>query len=74
MARGIVLTLKAAEVEVNELGQLITSCSHIPTRNRYTARRSRLVKYLEHMASKQLMVSQQTTISRLRAQVDLKAC
>jgi hypothetical protein len=70
MPRKIELTVADAQAELDILSGLILQCDDMALRNRYTARRSRLVVHIGTMKDAAMIRSQHLTITRLRAQVN----
>jgi hypothetical protein len=63
------MTIRAAQIEVIDLGEKILTEKSRSKRNCFTARRSRLRMYIGLLSSEGDILEQQATISRLRAQV-----
>jgi membrane-associated HD superfamily phosphohydrolase len=71
MPRAICLSVHEAQTEMRKLSELIlTSEDDNIMRNRYTARRSRLIHYLKNIDSKSVVMQHERTIAFLRTQVN----
>lgn len=71
MPRKIRLTVAEAETEILQLSVLIDSAKDTPTRNRLTARRSRLSRHVVVNSSFNKSVKQSVVIVHLRSQVHI---
>jgi hypothetical protein len=71
MPRKITLTVAEAESEIDRIAVLIDLCKDTPTRNRYTARRSRLLRHVVVHTSLNKTGRQALLIVHLRSQVHI---
>ncbi|KAJ1466142.1 hypothetical protein T484DRAFT_1756887 [Baffinella frigidus] len=71
MPRKITLTVEDAEAEMSMLSELILSCKDMVTRNRHTARRSRLARHVTLHSNMNKTIKQSLVIVHLRSQVHI---
>ncbi|KAJ1464229.1 hypothetical protein T484DRAFT_1758257, partial [Baffinella frigidus] len=71
MPRKITLTVVEAEAEMSLLTDLILSCKDMVTRNRHTARRSRLARHVTLHSNVNKSMKQSLVIVHLRSQVHI---
>jgi hypothetical protein len=69
MPRKIELTIPEALAEVDTLSKLVLTTKDHHTRNRHTARRSRLQKYILQQTADKIVTTHEDTIDKLKCQV-----
>jgi hypothetical protein len=71
MPRKIQLTVAAAQNEMAQLTTLIETCKCVITKNRFTARRSRLIRHIDRNINANKTFKQSVVIVHLRSQVHI---
>ncbi|KAJ1464170.1 hypothetical protein T484DRAFT_1758299 [Baffinella frigidus] len=71
MPRKITLSVAAAENEMAQLSTLIETCKCVVTKNRFTARRSRLTRHVHSHTNANKAFKQSLMIVHLRSQVHI---
>ena len=71
MPRKIQLTVAAAQNEMAQLSVLIETCKCVITKNRFTARRSRLIRHIDRNINANKTFKQSVVIVHLRSQVHI---
>jgi len=71
MPRKIQLTVAAAQDEMAQLSVLIETCKCVITKNRFTARRSRLIRHIDRNINANKTFKQSVVIVHLRSQVHI---